>query len=109
MSIALNKLAQEDPSFRVSTDEESGQTIISGMGELHLEIIVDRMLREFKVEAEVGQPQVAYRETIRKLLNKNTNTLNNQVVVVSMDMYSYALNRLSQVVDMNLLMILKVG
>ena len=66
MSIALSKLAQEDPSFRVKTDEESGQTIISGMGELHLEIIVDRMLREFKVEAEVGQPQVAYRETIRK-------------------------------------------
>lgn len=66
MGIALQKLAQEDPSFRVTTDEESGQTIISGMGELHLEIIVDRMLREFKVEAEVGQPQVAYRETIRK-------------------------------------------
>ncbi|WP_107698475.1 elongation factor G [Campylobacter concisus] len=66
MAIALQKLAQEDPSFRVSTDEESGQTIISGMGELHLEIIVDRMLREFKVDAEVGQPQVAYRETIRK-------------------------------------------
>ena len=65
MGIALQKLAQEDPSFKVSTDEESGQTIISGMGELHLEIIVDRMLREFKVEAEVGKPQVAYRETIR--------------------------------------------
>ncbi len=65
MGIALQKLAQEDPSFRVSTDEESGQTIISGMGELHLEIIVDRMMREFKVEAEVGAPQVAYRETIR--------------------------------------------
>jgi len=66
MGIALQKLAQEDPSFQVKTDEESGQTIISGMGELHLEIIVDRMLREFKVDAEVGQPQVAYRETIRK-------------------------------------------
>ena len=65
MSIALQKLAQEDPSFKVSTDEESGQTIISGMGELHLEIIVDRMFREFKVEAEVGKPQVAYRETIK--------------------------------------------
>jgi len=65
MSIALGKLAQEDPSFRVHTDEESGQTIISGMGELHLEIIVDRMKREFKVEANVGAPQVAYRETIR--------------------------------------------
>jgi elongation factor G len=66
MGIALQKLAQEDPSFRVRTDEESGQTIISGMGELHLEIIVDRMRREFKVEANVGAPQVAYRETIRK-------------------------------------------
>jgi len=66
MGIALSKLAQEDPSFRVKTDEESGQTIISGMGELHLEIIVDRMKREFNVEANVGNPQVAYRETIRK-------------------------------------------
>jgi elongation factor G len=66
MGIALQKLAKEDPSFRVHTDEESGQTIISGMGELHLEIIVDRMRREFKVEANVGAPQVAYRETIRK-------------------------------------------
>ena len=66
MGLALSKLAQEDPSFRVHTDEESGQTIISGMGELHLEIIVDRMKREFSVEANVGAPQVAYRETIRK-------------------------------------------
>jgi elongation factor G len=65
MGIALGRLAQEDPSFRVHTDEESGQTIISGMGELHLDIIVDRMKREFKVEANVGAPQVAYRETIR--------------------------------------------
>ena len=70
MGLALQKLAQEDPSFRVSTDEESGQTIISGMGELHLEIIVDRMLREFKVEAEVGQPQVAYRETIKSVVEQ---------------------------------------
>src|SRR5690606_2889708 len=66
MGVALSRLAQEDPSFRVRTDEESGQTIISGMGELHLEIIVDRMKREFNVEANVGKPQVAYRETIRK-------------------------------------------
>jgi len=66
MGLALSKLAQEDPSFRVRTDEESGQTIISGMGELHLDIIVDRMKREFKVEANIGKPQVAYRETIRK-------------------------------------------
>jgi elongation factor G len=70
MGIALSKLAQEDPSFRVHTDEESGQTIISGMGELHLEIIIDRMKREFKVEANVGKPQVAYRETIRSTLEK---------------------------------------
>ena len=63
--MALNRLAQEDPSFRVQTDEESGQTIISGMGELHLEILVDRMKREFGVEATVGKPQVAYRETVR--------------------------------------------
>ncbi len=66
MGVALGKLAAEDPSFRVHTDEETGQTIISGMGELHLEIIVDRLQREFKVEANVGKPQVAYRETIRK-------------------------------------------
>jgi elongation factor G len=70
MGVALNKLAQEDPSFRVHTDQESGQTIISGMGELHLEIIVDRMKREFKVEANVGKPQVAYRETIRRVVDK---------------------------------------
>jgi elongation factor G len=70
MGIALNRLAQEDPSFRVRTDEESGQTIISGMGELHLEIIVDRMKREFGVEANVGAPQVAYREAIRKAVEQ---------------------------------------
>ncbi|MBQ7478335.1 MAG: elongation factor G [Selenomonadaceae bacterium] len=66
MGVALQKLAEEDPTFRVHTDEETGQTIISGMGELHLQIIVDRMLREFKVDCKVGEPQVAYRETIRK-------------------------------------------
>jgi elongation factor G len=69
MGIALNRLAQEDPSFRVHTDDESGQTIISGMGELHLEILVDRMKREFGVDAAVGKPQVAYRETIRKTVD----------------------------------------
>jgi elongation factor G len=70
MGIALNRLAQEDPSFRVRTDEESGQTIISGMGELHLEILVDRMRREFSVEANVGAPQVAYREAVRKAVEQ---------------------------------------
>ncbi len=70
MGIALSKLAKEDPSFRVATDEESGQTIISGMGELHLDIIVDRMKREFKVEANVGKPQVAYRETLRQAVEQ---------------------------------------
>ena len=69
MGVALNRLAQEDPSFRVSSDQESGQTIIKGMGELHLDIIVDRMRREFKVDANVGQPQVAYRETITRVGN----------------------------------------
>jgi elongation factor G len=70
MGIALQRLAQEDPSFRFKTDEESGQTLIAGMGELHLEIIVDRMKREFGVEANVGKPQVAYRETIRKSVSE---------------------------------------
>ncbi|MBK7541744.1 MAG: elongation factor G [Candidatus Competibacteraceae bacterium] len=70
MGVALSKLAQEDPSFRVHTDQESGQTIISGMGELHLEIIVDRLKREFKVDANVGKPRVAYRETIRKMVEQ---------------------------------------
>ncbi|MBO4853844.1 MAG: elongation factor G [Oscillospiraceae bacterium] len=72
MGIALAKLAEEDPTFRTYTDEETGQTIIAGMGELHLEIIVDRLLREFKVEANVGAPQVAYKETIRKKVNHET-------------------------------------
>ncbi|MCL2629253.1 MAG: elongation factor G [Alphaproteobacteria bacterium] len=70
MALGLQALAKEDPSFRVSTDQESGQTILSGVGELHLEIIVDRLMREFKVEANVGEPQIAYRETIRKTITK---------------------------------------
>ena len=70
LAVSLQRLAEEDPTFRVRSDEETGQTIISGMGELHLEIIVDRLLREFKVDANVGRPQVAYRETVRKAVNK---------------------------------------
>ena len=66
MGIALSKLAEEDPTFKTYTDDDTGQTIIAGMGELHLEIIVDRLLREFKVEANVGQPQVSYKEAITK-------------------------------------------
>src|SRR6266566_1601946 len=66
MSVALGRLAEEDPTFQIRTDDETGQTVISGMGELHLEVLVDRMKREFSVDANVGQPQVAYRETIRK-------------------------------------------
>jgi elongation factor G len=72
MGIALQKLGEEDPTFKCYTDEETGQTIIAGMGELHLEIIVDRMLREFKVEANIGRPQVAYRETITKSAEADT-------------------------------------
>jgi translation elongation factor EF-4 len=82
--LALGRLAQEDPSFRVKTDEESGQTIISGMGELHLDIIVDRMKREFNVEANVGKPQVAYRETITLATSsRTTSTPSSPVVRVS--------------------------
>ena len=74
LGIALQPLAMEDPSFRVHTDEETGQTIIAGMGELHLEIIVDRLLREFKVDANVGKPQVAYRETITQAVEPRAST-----------------------------------
>lgn len=70
LGTAIQRLAEEDPSFQVNTDEETGQTIIAGMGELHLEVLVDRMKREFKVEANVGKPQVAYRETIRKAVER---------------------------------------
>ena len=83
MGIALQKLAKEDPSFRVHTDEESGQTIISGMGELHLDIIVDRMKREFKVEANVGKPQVAYRETFARWSSRKASSCASRVVAAS--------------------------
>ena len=83
MGVALSRLAQEDPSFRVRTDEESGQTIIAGMGELHLEIIVDRMKREFNVEANVGKPQVAYRETIRKAVSRKASSCASRAVAAS--------------------------
>ncbi len=85
MGLALGRLAQEDPSFRVRTDEESGQTIIAGMGELHLDIIVDRMKREFNVEANVGKPQVAYRETIarRTTSRSKASSFGSLVVAVS--------------------------
>jgi elongation factor G len=78
LGIAIQKLAEEDPTFRVHNDEETGQTVISGMGELHLEILVDRMRREFKVEANVGKPQVAYRETIRRTVEKEELTYKKQ-------------------------------
>src|SRR5512140_2628036 len=74
LGTAIQKLAEEDPTFQVRTDEDTGQTIISGMGELHLEILVDRMRREFKVEANVGKPQVAYRETIRGTVDREEYT-----------------------------------
>ncbi len=85
MAEALAKLAEEDPTFRAHTDQETGQTIIAGMGELHLEIIVDRLLREFKVEANVGAPQVAYKETFTKAVDIDSNMLNSPVDVDSTD------------------------
>ena len=96
MGIALSKLAQEDPSFRVRTDEESGQTIISGMGELHLEIIVDRMKREFSVEANVGAPQVSYRETIRKRSSRKASSSARPAAAASTAMSTCASSRRSR-------------
>ena len=84
MGVASANLAQEDPTFNVNTDPDSGQTIIAGMGELHLEIIVDRMMREFNVQANVGKPQVAYRETIRKASQAEGSTSVRPVAAVSM-------------------------
>ncbi len=91
MGIALGKLAQEDPSFRVHTDEESGQTIISGMGELHLEIIVDRMKREFSVEANVVNHKLLIVKQFVIQLNKKVNILSNPVVVVNMVMFGLSI------------------
>ena len=93
MGIALSKLAEEDPTFKVKSDEETGQTIISGMGELHLEIIVDRMKREFKVESTVGKPQVAYRETILELQIKKLNMQNNLEVKDNTDTLRLSLTK----------------
>ena len=84
MGLALQRLAAEDPSFRVETDHESGQTIMKGMGELHLDILVDRLKREFKVEANIGAPQVAYREPSAQTSTSTTPTRNNRVVLVSL-------------------------
>ena len=93
MGVALGRLAQEDPSFRVSTDPESGQTVIKGMGELHLDIMVDRMKREFKVDANVGAPQVAYRETITRPTRSTTPTRSRPAVPASSRASSWFSNR----------------
>lgn len=88
MSNALGRLSEEDPTFRVKTDEETGQTLISGMGELHLEIIIDRLMREFKVEADIGKPQIAYRETITALPMATANWSSSPVAAASTAMWS---------------------
>ena len=109
MAVALAKLAEEDPTFKTQNDEETGQTIISGMGELHLDIIVDRLKREFKVEANVGAPQVAYKETFRSSAKWKENLCVSPVDVVNMVMYGSNSNRLKKVPDLNLSTKLSVG
>jgi elongation factor G len=107
MSEALHKLSEEDPTFHVRTDQDTGQTLISGMGELHLEVLVDRMLREFRVQARVGKPQVAYRESITRQVGKaDTGTSNKPVDEVSTGMSSWSLNLVSWDLGSNLRMIL---
>ena len=110
LGVALGKLAQEDPSFRVHTDEESGQTIISGMGELHLEIIIDRLRREFSVDANVGKPQVAYRETLNATVsNRSTSTPSRPVGADSTVTCTCESNRRNGVKDLNLSIRSKAG
>ena len=101
MGTALSKLSEEDPTFRAHTDQETGQTIIAGMGELHLDIIVDRMRREFKVEANVGAPQVAYRETFRAARKLKVSSLVNLVVVDNSVTFGLSLNLTKKVKDSN--------
>lgn len=102
LSLALQRLAAEDPTFKYYTDEETGQTIIAGMGELHLDIIVDRLRREFKVEVTVGAPQVSYRETITKTADVEGMHKNNLVVKVNMDTFELNMNQ-TQMEDLYLL------
>ena len=105
LSESLVKLSDEDPTFKVKVDEETGQTLISGMGELHLEILVDRMKSEFKVEANVGKPQVAYRETITQTVNAEGKFIKQSAAAVNMAMFGLSLVRMNPVKDMNLLML----
>lgn len=91
----MSALSEEDPTFRVSTNEETGQTIISGMGELHLDILRDRMIREFRVEANVGKPQVSYKETITKQVTVKRNTLSSLVVEDNMLTFAWKLSQMN--------------
>ena len=109
MTTALQKLQEEDPTFRAHTDQETGQTIIAGMGELHLDILVDRMRREFKVEANVGAPQVSYRETFRQSAKVEGKFAVNQVDVDNMDMFGLSFLLTKKEKALNLRMVSSVG